>query len=205
MKQRILKLTPEELMRVLQGKTAHLALPMDAELINIKYDAFSKQVVAVIRSDAFGEDIEGAPILELPRKAPPQTLTSMSTSTVDATQKSPVVPQSASLLQRPLIQPLNASNQQVPPVNSMGVGVKTLGPKPEVGVDTCGFEGEFTKEQRRVLKFISEGDYVIVKPTQFLKTEWEDINDTVKSIGGKWVKGATIDYWVIPKNQTPEE
>jgi len=39
---------------------------------------------------------------------------------------------------------------------------------------------------------------VIVKPTLFLKEEWNDINDVVKSLGGKWVKGDIINYWEIP-------
>jgi len=205
MKQRILKLTPEELMRTLQGKIAYPALPNDVELISITYDAFAKQVSAVIRSDTFEEDTEGMPTLELAYKSLPQMLTAMSQPSLDTTLKNPAITQTTSVLQRPLIQTLTTSKQPTPTTNNTCTGVKTLGPKPETNIDTCGFEGEFTKEQRKVLKFTSEGDYVIVKPTQFLKTEWEDINDTVKSIGGKWVKGGTIDYWAIPKNQKQEE
>jgi len=57
---------------------------------------------------------------------------------------------------------------------------------------------EFTPEQRRLLSFTASGDSVIVKPIQFLKAEWEDINETVKSLGGKWVKGDIVSYWSIP-------
>jgi len=205
MKQRLLKFTPEELIRTLQGKVAYPTLPTDVELINIKYDAFTKQVLAVIRSDAFEEDIEGMSTLEFTCKPLPQTLTHLSPTPLDTPPKNPITTQATPVLQRPLIQTLTASKQPTPTTNSTCIGVKTLGSKPETNIDTCGFEDEFTKEQRKVLKFVSEGDYVIVKPTQFLKTEWEDINDTVKSIGGKWVKGGTIDYWAIPKYKRQEE
>ncbi len=59
-------------------------------------------------------------------------------------------------------------------------------------------ENEFSPEQRKVLSFTVKGDYVIVKPIQFLKAEWEDINEVVRSLGGKWVKGDIISYWEIP-------
>jgi len=59
-------------------------------------------------------------------------------------------------------------------------------------------EHEFTPEQRRLLSFKVEGYRIVVKPTQFLKSEWDDINETVKSLGGKWVKGDIISYWEIP-------
>ncbi len=32
----------------------------------------------------------------------------------------------------------------------------------------------------------------------FLKAEWDDINEVVRSLGGKWVKGDIISYWEIP-------
>jgi hypothetical protein len=34
-----------------------------------------------------------------------------------------------------------------------------------------------------------------------LKDEWDDINDTVRSLGGRWVKGETESYWLIPIRQ----
>jgi hypothetical protein len=64
--------------------------------------------------------------------------------------------------------------------------------------NTDGVEKEFSPEQREMLSFSVEGDYVIAKPTQFLKEEWNEINDVVKSIGGRWVKGDIISYWEIP-------
>lgn len=62
-------------------------------------------------------------------------------------------------------------------------------------------ENEFSPDQRKLLSFKVEGEYVIVKPIQFLKAEWEDINEVVRSIGGKWVKGDIISYWAIPLQQ----
>jgi hypothetical protein len=207
MKQRILKLTPEELIRILQGKsTQQFNLPPDVELVDIKYDAFAKQVLAVIRSDTFENVTEDTPTPEITYKpSPPQQQAAPTpTSTLDTTSKTSQSTQTnPATPQKSLIQTLTPSTSQSSS-SSIGTGVKTLGPKPEANLDTCGFEDEFTKEQRKVLRFISDGDNVLVKPTQFLKTEWEDINDTVKSIGGKWVKGV-IDYWVIPKNLKKEE
>ena len=46
--------------------------------------------------------------------------------------------------------------------------------------------------------YVVEGEFVIVKPVQFLKEEWEDINEVVRSCGGRWVKGDIISYWEIP-------
>ncbi len=207
MKQRILKLTPEELIRAIQGKPTQMDFPADLELVDIKYDAFTKQVTAVVRSEAFEDVAENTPTPELAHEPPTQAPETAPTPTPVAAPKkpepAPAQPTPATP-QRSLIQTLTASTQSSSST-SIGTGVKTLGPKPEANQDTCGFEEEFTKEQRKVLRFTSDGDYVIVKPIQFLKTEWEDINDTVKSIGGKWMKGSIIDYWVIPKNQKKDE
>lgn len=59
-------------------------------------------------------------------------------------------------------------------------------------------ENEFSPDQRKLLSFTVKGDVVVVKPIQFLKAEWEDINEVVRSLGGKWVKGDIISYWEIP-------
>jgi len=213
MKQKILKLTPEELIRTLQGNpTQQLNLPADMELIDIKYDAFTKQVTTIIRSDNFENIPEGIPIPEFTQKPtePQQTqattiITTISTHISDIpSTENPIQTQTNQITpQKPLIQTL-ATTQSSSHTN-IGTGVKTLGPKPETNMDTCDFEDEFTQEQRKLLKFTSAGNFVIIKPIQFLKTEWEDINDTVKSIGGKWVKSTTIDHWAIPKNQKQEQ
>jgi len=60
------------------------------------------------------------------------------------------------------------------------------------------FQKEFSPEQRELLNFQIEGDYLIVKPVKYLKNEWNDINVVVKNIGGEWVKGSIISYWKVP-------
>ena len=213
MRQILLNITPEELIRILQGKpTQQLYLPIDTELINIKYNAFTKQVTAILRSDNFEDTLEGTPtpkftnktissIPQQPQITPNTTTTSINISDTTPTETLPN--QENTMIQQKSLTQLLTPNSSSP--TSISTGVKTLGSKPEANIDTCGFEDEFTKEQRKMLKFTSTDDFVIVKPTQFLKTEWEDINDTVKSIGGKWVKGGTIDYWAIPKNIKRDE
>jgi len=213
MRQMMLKLTPEELIRTLQGKsTQQFNLPIDTELIGIRYNVFTKQVTAILRSDNFEDVAEDTPIsIFIPKTASlitqqPQITTPttiISENILDVTPTEPLENQADPILQqKPLIQTLTTNSSSN---TSISVGVKMLGSKPDVNMDTCGFEDEFTKEQRKLLKFTSDDEFVFVKPIQFLKTEWEDINDTVKSIGGKWVKGGTIDYWAIPKNIKRDE
>ncbi len=192
MKLRLLKLTPEQLIRALQGKPSELNLPNDLELLDVKYDAFTRQITAVVRSDSFEDVAEAIPIPEFALNTPPP-------STPVAIPKAPTITQA----------PASAPAVAQPTISaSLGAGVKTLeskqAPKPEPSQDTGGIENEFDKDQRKLLRFASDGDYVIVKPIQFLKTEWDDINDTVKSLGGQWVKGDIINYWLIPKHQTPQ-
>ena len=64
---RLLKLTPEFLIERLQGKPSSLIsnLPIDVELLDIKYDLFTGQVLAVVRSDSFEDIPEKYPIPEL--------------------------------------------------------------------------------------------------------------------------------------------
>lgn len=201
MKLRLLKLTPEQLIRALQGKSSELNLPNDLELFDVKYDAFTRQVSAVVRSDSFEDVAESMPIPEFTINAPSPPIPVPAPA---AAPKLPAQPSVHVTPQKSLISTLTAPTQ--PTVSaSLGAGVKTLAAKPEASQDTGGFEDEFTKDQRKVLRFASDGDFVIVKPTQFLKTEWEDINDTVKSIGGQWVKGDIINYWIIPKHPKPSE
>jgi hypothetical protein len=64
--------------------------------------------------------------------------------------------------------------------------------------NTFGVEKEFSAEQRELLSFTIDGDYVVIKPIQYLKAEWDEINDVVRSIGGKWVKGDIISFWAVP-------
>ena len=70
MKLRLIKLTPESLIALLQGKASPSAanLPADTELYDLKLDLFNKQVLAIIRSDSFEDVAESATIPELSLK-----------------------------------------------------------------------------------------------------------------------------------------
>lgn len=175
MKIRILKLTPEQLMQLLQGKAPGFAsnLPADAELLDLKLDLFSKQVLAVVRSDSFEDVAECMPIPEL-------------NLTKNVEPKAGPKP-NAALKAEPKVEPKPAS-----------IKVTQAAPSRTVGK----WENEFSPEQRKLLSFQVKGDCVVVKPIQFLKEEWEDINEVVVSIGGKWVKGDIISYWEIPVEQS---
>ena len=164
----MIKLNPAQLMDALRGKAAALNLPADVELLEIDYDLLSGQVVAIVRSDSFEDIAESYPIPEYTAPA-----------TAAPSPKQPQTPAPASATPTPK--------------------VKTLEKAPvQPRQDTGGIEKEFSPEQRELLSFTVEGDYVIAKPTQFLKEEWNEINDVVKSIGGRWVKGDIISYWEIP-------
>ena len=170
MKMRTLKLTPEALMDTLRGKaSANLSsLPSDIELLDIKYDAFSHEVLAVVRSDSFEDVAESLPIPELNGKPATGAKAVLQTAAVVKREPAPV----------PLMKA-----------------------QPTSTADTSMTEEEFTSEQRELLSFKVEGDFVIVKPIQFLKAEWDDINDVVRSLGGRWVKGDIISYWEVPVHQ----
>ena len=162
MKLRLVKLTPEQLVALLQGKPSLLAskLPSDAELFDVKMDLFEKQVCLVVRSESFSDVAESAqiPEIELTKTLPQPTST--------------LLPQPKVAVAKPV------------PVQPAKTALK--------------MENEFSPDQRKILSFAVKGDVVIVKPLQFLKTEWDDINEVVKSLGGRWVKGDIISYWEIP-------
>jgi hypothetical protein len=170
MKIRIIKLTPELLVEFLKGKTTSISsnLPSDAELLDLKLDLFSKQVLAVVRSDSFEDVAECYPIPEF-------TLTKANEP--KATPK-----------------PTATLKVEVKPESKLAATKLT----PSVTKLTGKWENEFSPEQRKLLSFTVKGDVVAVKPTQFLKAEWEDINEVVRSLGGRWVKGDIISYWEIP-------
>ena len=67
MKMRMIKLKPDFLMQILHGKAeSHTSnLPSDVELLDLKYDLFSKRVLAIIRSDSFKDIAESYPIQSL--------------------------------------------------------------------------------------------------------------------------------------------
>ena len=173
MKIRILKLTPESLAGLLQGKafTFSSNLPSDAEILDIKMDMFTKQVSMVVRSDSFEDVAEAMPIPEF-------QLTKTSGSKSSPKPAVPIKPQAMS----------------VPEPKSM---IAKL-PQPQPSRMASKMENEFSPEQRKLLAFTVKEDCVVVKPVMFLKAEWEDINEVVRSLGGKWVKGDIISYWEIP-------
>ena len=175
MRIRILKFTPELLMQLLQGKASAFSsnLPADAELFDLKLDLFSKQVLAVVRSDCFEDVAECFPIPEL-------------TLTRGAEPKAALKP--------------TATLKTEPKLESKSEGAKVR-QSPSSSKVTGKWENEFSPDQRKLLSFQVKGDCVVVKPIQFLKEEWEDINEVVRSLGGKWVKGDIISYWEIPWEQ----
>jgi hypothetical protein len=171
MKIRIIKLTPESLGGLLQGKASAFSssLPSDTEILDVKMDLFTKQVSMVVRSESFEDIAETMPIPEFNLSKP-------------AESKSAPKPVAA-------IKP-----QAVPEPKSM---VAKL-PTPQPSRIASKMENEFSPEQRKLLNFTAKENCVVVKPVMFLKAEWEDINEVVRSLGGKWVKGDIISYWEIP-------
>ena len=166
MKMRMIKLTPEFLIAAIQGKASFISnLPADLELLDVKYDLFSGQVVAIVRSDSFEDVAETYPIPEF---------------SVVYAASSKAVPQPAA---KPKLESKPVEKARVAP-----------------SLDTSAVEEEFSPEQRELLSFTMDGDDVIVKPVQYLKDEWNEINDVVRSLGGKWVKGDFYSYWVVPQS-----
>jgi hypothetical protein len=172
MKIRIIKLTPEFLVESLQGKASSFTsnLPSDTELLDLKFDLFSKQVLAIVRSDSFEDVAESYPIPEF-------NIANIAESKTAPKPTATVKPES-----KPEPKP-------------------TIAKPAQQSKTTIKMENEFSPEQRKLLSFTVKGDYVVVKPIQFLKAEWEDINEVVRSLGGKWVKGDIISYWEIPLQQ----
>ena len=170
MKMRMIKLTPEFLMEALRGKSASFTvnLPDDVELLGIKYDLFSKQVLAIVRSGSFEDVAESYPIPEF----------NVTYSTGAKTVSKP------------------------PATITKPEPVPTVKTQSRPSRDTRMMEEEFTPEQRKLLSFKLEGDFVIVKPIQYLKAEWNEMNEVVRSLGGRWVKGDIISYWEIPIQQS---
>jgi hypothetical protein len=169
MKMRMIKLNPEFLIETLQGKAASFTsnLPDDIELLDVKYDLFSKQVYAIIRSDSFEDVAEAYPIPEFN-----------------------------------VIYTASTKAKSQPPTNSKPESKPTEKTQTRTSQGTRSVEKEFSQEQRELLSFTVDGEYVIVKPIQYLKTDWNEINDVVKSLGGKWVKGDISSYWAIPLQQS---
>jgi hypothetical protein len=183
MKLRIVKLTAECLIQLLQGKTSGFAsnLPGDVELLDVKFDLFSRQVLAVVRSDSFEDIADSIPIPEI-------NLVGASASQTTLKHSQP--------LERSASSSLIAKQESKSGVEEKRqcTSVAKLAPCQMASK----MENEFSPDQRKLLNFAVKGDYIIVKPIQFLSDEWEDINEVVRSLGGRWVKGDIISYWEIP-------
>jgi hypothetical protein len=175
MKLRILKLTPEQLVALIQGKPTPFSgnLPSDAELFDVKVDLFTNQVSLIVRSDSF-EDVAEV--------VPPELNISPKAETKPA------------LVSKPATTPAAKALEPKPEVSH----AVAKSPQPPTSRYAAKMENEFSPDQRKLLSFTVKGDSVVVKPVVFLKTEWDDINDVVRSLGGRWVKGDIISYWEIP-------
>ena len=173
MKIRIVKFTPQFLIELLEGKVSIASsLPSDAELLDLKLDLFTNQVQAIVGSDSF-TDVADYPIPEL--------------SLVISGQPKATAKPVAAVKPQTRVEPKVASMKIAKPAST-----------PQASKAAMQMENEFSPEQRKVLNFTVKGNVVVVKPIQFLKGEWDDINEVVRSLGGKWVKGDIISYWEIP-------
>lgn len=159
-------------------------MPADAELLDAKVDLFTQQVSIVVRSGTF-EDVPAN--VEVPELQTPTAAPSVAEPKIVAPKPAPV---SAA-----------PKAESKPPAAVPAPHVTPLIPRPTqppLSRYAAKMENEFTPDQRKLLSFTVKDDAVIVKPVTFLKAEWDDINDVVRGIGGKWVKGDIISYWEIP-------
>jgi hypothetical protein len=186
MKLRTIKLTQKFLMDALQGKPGACAsnLPSNVELLSIKYDLSSGQIEAIVRSENFDEIADAYPIPEFKLNYSPPQKTSLSTTPI---QKDNSLPLSNAMK----AEPKPTAMLQPEPVAAK----KTVEQKKP---NTSLMEEEFSEAQRKLLSFSADGNFLVVKPVKFLKAEWDDINEVVRSLGGKWVKGDIISYWEVP-------
>jgi hypothetical protein len=180
MKMRAVKFSPKFLIECLQGKPlASLSnLPNDTELLSIKYDLVKNQIVTVIFSESFEDVKDFCPVPEFE-----VTYHLVGTKTI-AQQNLTLKPDSTKVF--------------VPhPKTEAALGKVQTQPKRSTSL----MEEEFSDEQRKFLSFNVEGDCLVVKPVKFLKKEWDDINEVVRGLGGRWVKGDIISYWEVPLPQ----
>jgi outer membrane biosynthesis protein TonB len=178
MKMRMIKLNPDFLMKAIRGEAADFAsnLPSDVELLDIKYDLFANQVLAIVRSGSFEDVADAYPTPELNL-----TYKTAKTEAKKEAKPAPTVKPEPKPVATVKAEPAPAA--KAPAAKSQNVKA---------------VEEEFSPEQRELLSFKADGDYVIIKPTEYLKAEWNEINDIVRSLGGKWVKGDFFSYWEIP-------
>ncbi len=188
MKLRILKLTPEQFAGLLGGKTVSFAskLPSDLEVLDVKADLFSRQVSVVVRSDSFEDISESMQIPEIAATGAAHTVAAPVPAPIEAKTVMPTIKPSAPAMKA----------ESKPEITVSAAIAKSL--TPPSNRYAAKMENEFSPEQRKLLSFTVKENCVVVKPVSFLKAEWDDINETVRSLGGRWVKGDIISYWEIP-------
>jgi hypothetical protein len=169
-----MKLSPERFMQLLQGKNPPSSLPADVELLDVKLDWFAKQVLILLRSESFEDVSESVPFPEFTIPASLETKVTL----------------------KPAVAPM-AAKPEIRAEPKLAVS-KLIPPQPDASRWASKMENEFSPDQRKLLSFTVRDDMMVVKPVSFLKAEWEDINEVVRSLGGKWVKGDIISYWEIP-------
>ncbi len=174
MKIRIMKLSPERFMQLLQGKNPVSNLSADVEVLDVKLDLFAKQVLILLRSESFEDIPESMPFPEFTVATGPETKFTPRPAAIPTAVKPEV-------------------KVELKPTVS-----KLVPPQPDANKWASKMENEFSPDQRKLLSFSVRDDMMVVKPVSFLKAEWEDINEVVRSLGGKWVKGDIISYWEIP-------
>jgi hypothetical protein len=169
MKIQILKLTPEYLARLLQGNASTF-------IANFPSDT----EILDIKMDLFTKQVsmvirsfkDIAENIPLPEFQLSKSMELKSTPKPAITVKPQIVPETKSMVAKL--------------------------PQPQPSRMASKMENEFSPEQRKLLSFTAKENCVVVKPVMFLKAEWDDINEVVRSLGGKWVKGDIISYWEIP-------
>ncbi|MDR1992302.1 MAG: hypothetical protein LBQ98_02210 [Nitrososphaerota archaeon] len=179
MKLRTLTFPVERFVEFLQGKPCTFTsnLPNDTELLDIKMELLSRQITLIIRSDTFEDIPDNFPL--------PEFNTATITNNSASSTLNPICS-----VQNIEPKPIYTPPQPAP---------LTLKPPPHSPSRYAAkMENEFSSDQRKLLSFTIKENCVIVKPVTFLKAEWEDINETVRSLGGRWVKGDIISYWEIP-------
>jgi len=184
MKMRIIKLNSEFLIKKLTRPSSLTSnLPSDTELLDIKHDLFTGQVQLLVTSQSFEDAPETYPTPEfnLIYTTTPGAADTPLSATGRASSATPL----------PKTEHRGAAAEKTETTASKKT--KTT-PRSETGM----VEEEFSSDQRQLLSFSSNGNFVIIKPVKFLKEEWEDINEVVRSLGGRWVKGDIISYWEIP-------
>ena len=169
MKIRIINLTPKFLIELLQGKTPSLAS-------NLPSDAELLDIKLDLFSNKVLAVVRSDSFEDIAECYPIPELN------LKAKAESKTAPKPA------------VSGKAEPKPEAKIANVKVVQPSKTA----IKMENEFSPDQRKVLSFKVKGDCVVVKPIQFLKAEWDDINEVVRSLGGKWIKGDIISYWEIP-------